>query len=193
MLSDKKIGLFGFGDLGKALVPLLKPFSSKINIYDPWIPNKKIINQGYKPITLKKMFKECEVIYVLAAITTKNKGLIDKKLLNLMKSNSLFILMSRAAVVNFKDLKNRLKKGDIYAALDVFPEEPVKKNDTIRKLKNVLFSAHRAGAIDEAFKEMGNIVFEDMKLISKNLNPRFCKKALRKTVHLLRSKPVAIN
>jgi len=32
-----------------------------------------------------------------------------------------------------------------------------------------------------------------MKLISKNLNPRFCKKALRKTVHLLRSKPVAIN
>jgi len=41
--------------------------------------------------------------------------------------------------------------------------------------------------------EMGNIVFEDMKLISKNLNPRFCKKALRKTVHLLRSKPVAIN
>ena len=30
-------------------------------------------------------------------------------------------------------------------------------------------------------------------LISKNLNPRFCKKALRKTVHLLRSKPVAIN
>ena len=40
--------------------------------------------------------------------------------------------MSRAAVVNFKDLKNRLKKGDIYAALDVFPEEPVKKNDPIR-------------------------------------------------------------
>ena len=110
-----------------------------------------------------------------------------------MKSNSLFILMSRAAVVNFKDLKNRLKKGDIYAALDVFPEEPVKKNDPIRKLNNVLFSAHRAGALDEAFKEMGNIVFEDMKLISKNLNPRFCKKALRKTVHLLRSKPVAIN
>jgi len=109
LLSDKRIGLLGFGDLGKALVPLLKPFSSKINIYDPWIPNKKIINQGFKPITLKKMFKECEVIYVLAAITTKNKGLIDKKLLNLMKSNSLFILMSRAAVVNFKDLKNREK------------------------------------------------------------------------------------
>ena len=110
-----------------------------------------------------------------------------------MRSNSLFILMSRAAVVNFKDLKNRLKKGDIYAALDVFPQEPVKKNDPIRKLKNVLFSAHRAGALDEAFKGNGQYCFWRYEINFKNLNPRFCKKALRKTVHLLRSKPVAIN
>ena len=84
------------------------------------------------------MFKNCEIIYVLAAVTTKNKNLIDKKLLNKMKSNSLFILMSRAAVVNFKDLIKRVKKGDLFVATDVFPEEPVKKNDPIRKVKNIL-------------------------------------------------------
>tara|TARA_B100000989_G_scaffold298970_1_gene291520 strand:+ start:10499 stop:11518 length:1020 start_codon:yes stop_codon:yes gene_type:complete len=193
LLSNKVIGLMGYGDLGKALAPLLVPFSKKINVYDPWIPNKEIIKQGFKPISLKQLFSKCEVIYVLAAITTENKAIINKNLLNLIKSKSLFILMSRAAVVNFDDLKKRLKKGDIYAAIDVFPEEPVKKNDPIRKLKNVLFSAHRAGALDQAFKEMGDIVFEDMKLISKNDAPRFCKKAQKKTVHLLRSKPVAIN
>ena len=193
LLSNKKIGLLGFGDLGKALVPLLHPFTKKISIYDPWISNKDIVKKGFKPVTLKKMFKNCEVIYVLAAITTENKGIVNKKLLHLLKSNSLFILMSRAALVNFKDLTNRLKKGDIYAAIDVFPEEPVRKNDNIRKLKNVLFSAHRAGALNEAFKEMGNIVFDDMKLMSKNMPPIFCKRAQKKTVHLLRSKPVAIN
>ena len=56
-----------------------------------------------------------------------------------MKTNSLFILMSRAAVVNFKDLITRVKKGDIYVATDVFPEEPVRKSDPIRKIKNILF------------------------------------------------------
>ena len=130
---------------------------------------------------------------MLATITTKNKNLIDKKLLNRMRSKSVFILMSRAAIVNFEDLKKRIKKGDIYVATDVFPEEPVKKNDPIRKLKNVLFSAHRAGALESAFFNMGNIVLKDMDLISKNLQPKHCKKAERKTVGLLISKPVAIN
>ena len=193
LLSEKKIGLLGFGDLAKSLYPLLLPFTKDINVYDPWIPQKIIKKFGFNSMSLNEMFKKCEIIYVLAAVTTKNKNLIDKKLLNKMKSNSLFILMSRAAVVNFKDLIKRVKKGDIFVATDVFPEEPVKKNDPIRKVKNILFSAHRAGALESAFFNMGNIVLKDMNLISKNLKPKFCKIAQPKTVGLLASKPVAIN
>ncbi len=193
LLTNKKIGLLGFGDLAKSLYPLLLPFSKNISVYDPWVPNKIIKKAGLKSINLNKMFSNCEVIYVLAAITTKNQNLIDKKLLNRMKPKSIFILMSRAAIVNFNDLKTRIKKGDIYVATDVFPEEPVKKNDPIRKLKNILFSAHRAGALEEAFFDMGEIVLKDMSLILKKMPPKFCKRANRKTVNLLASKPVAIN
>ena len=193
MLTGKKIGLLGFGDLAKSLYPMLLPFTKDINVYDPWLSEKIIKSFGFNPVNLNQMFKTCEIIYVLAAVTTKNKNLIDKKLLNKMKSNSLFILMSRAAVVNFKDLIKRVKKGDIFIATDVFPEEPVRKNDPIRKVKNILFSAHRAGALEKAFFDMGNIVLKDMALMSKNLQPKFCKKAQSKTVGLLASKPVAIN
>ena len=193
LLSEKKIGLLGFGDLAKSLYPLLLPFTKDINVYDPWIPKKTIKQFGFNSMSLNEMFKKCEIIYVLAAVTTKNKNLIDKKLLNKMKSNSLFILMSRAAVVNFKDLIKRVKKGDIFVATDVFPEEPVSKKDQIRKIKNILFSAHRAGALKTAFFNMGNIVLKDMNLISKNFQPKFCKIAQPKTVGLLASKPVAIN
>ena len=138
-------------------------------------------------------YQDCEIIYVLATVTTQNKNLISKKLLNKMKPKSVFVLMSRAAIVNFVDLKKRIKKGDIYVATDAFPEEPVKKNDPIRKLKNILFSAHRAGALEQAFFEMGDIVLKDMNLILKKMPPKFCKRAQRKTVNLLASKPVAIN
>ena len=193
MLSGKKIGLLGFGDLAKSLYPLLLPFTKDISVYDPWLSKNVIKRYGFQPINLKDMFSKCEVIYVLAAVTTENKNLIDKKLLNRMKPNTLFILMSRAAVVNFKDLVTRLKKGDIYVATDVFPEEPVRKNDPIRKVKNILFSAHRAGALKEAFFDMGNIVLKDMDLILKNQKPKYCKKAQLKTVELLSSKPVSVN
>ena len=193
LLTNKKMGIIGLGDLSKSLIPLLKPFSDKISVYDPWVPNKIITDQGMETISLNKMFSSCDVIYILAAITKNNQYIIDKKLLNKLKKNSCLILMSRAAVMNFKDFYSRVKKGDIFAALDVFPTEPVNKNDPIRKLKNVLFSAHRAGALNDAFTEMGDIVYEDMMLIMKNLPPRLCKRAERETVGLLRSKPISIN
>ena len=193
LLTSKKIGIIGLGDLSKSLIPLLKPFSDKISVYDPWVPNKIISDQGMESISLNKMFSSCDVIYILAAITKNNQSIIDKKLLNKLKKNSSLILMSRAAVMNFKDFYLRAKKGDIFAALDVFPTEPVNKNDPIRKLKNVLFSAHRAGALNDAFTETGDIVYEDMMLIMKNLPPRLCKRAERETVGLLRSKPISIN
>ena len=63
----------------------------------------------------------------------------------------------------------------------------------LRKLKNIIFSPHRAGALDSAFKEMGELVIQDLKLISKGLPPKLCKKAERETVKYLRSKPVDIN
>ena len=193
LLTNKKIGIIGLGDLAKSLVPLLTPFSNKIYVYDPWVPKKIILDQGMDPISLVKMFDTCEIIYVLAAITKNNQSLINKNLLNKLKKNSCLILMSRAAVMNFKDFHARVKKGDIFAALDVFPIEPVNKKDPIRKLKNVLFSANRAGALNTTFTEMGDIVYEDMMLINKNLPPRLCKRAERETVGLLRSKPISIN
>jgi len=113
LLSGKKIGLLGFGDLAKSLYPMLLPFTKDINVYDPWLSKNKIKSFGFNPVSLNKMFKTCEIIYVLAAVTTKNKNLVNKSLINKMKSNSLFILMSRAAVVNFKDLITRVKK-EIY-------------------------------------------------------------------------------
>ena len=90
-------------------------------------------------------------------------------------------------------LRHFLKNRNVFAAIDVFPQEPFPKNHKIRKLKNVIFSPHRAGALDSAFKEMGELVIQDLKLISKGLPPKLCKKAERETVKYLRSKPVDIN
>ena len=193
LLQNNKIGFIGFGDLGKNLKPLLHPFSSDFLVFDPWLPEKLLKDQGCEPASLKKIFKECDVIYVLASITTKNKNMIDKKLLNSMKENSCLLLLSRASVVDFNDLNDVLKKGKIKVATDVFPDEPVKKTDIIRKQKNILLSAHRAGALDSVFFEMGEIVYGDLQLISKGLPPRLCRRAELVTVKRLRSKPVEVN
>ena len=125
--------------------------------------------------------------------TTTNKEMIKLKNLKLLEDSSVILIMSRASVINFEDLYKLLKTRKIYAGLDVFPKEPFPKKHPFRKLKNVIFSPHRAGALDIAFKNMGEIVIQDMKLISKKLQPNNCKKAELKTVKKVISKPVTIN
>ena len=193
LIKNKKIGLIGFGDLAKSLVPLLHPFTDKIMAYDPWVPDLEIKKHNVKPLTLNNLISSSEIIYVLATITSTNQGMINAKVLKNINDHTTFVLMSRAAIMNFDDFYKFLKCRKVFAAIDVFPIEPFPKNHKIRKLKNVIFSPHRAGALDSAFKEMGDIVLEDLKLINKGLSPRLCKKAIKETVSHLRSKPVDIN
>ena len=193
LLLDNKIGFIGFGDLAKCLKPMLMPYTSNFKVYDPWLPNKLIEANGCKSASLKEIFKDCDVVYVLATITTKNNSMIDKKLLKLMKKDTCLLILSRASVINFQDLNEILNKDKIKVATDVFPQEPVPKNDPIRKKKNILFSAHRAGALESVLFEMGDIVYEDLLLMTKGLPPRLCRRAELETVKNLRSKPVDIN
>ena len=62
-----------------------------------------------------------------------------------------------------------------------------------RRLPGLLLSAHRAGAMDQAFKRMGEMLLEDMALIDRDLPPQVCRRAERETVGRLRSRPVARN
>ena len=193
LIKNKNFGFVGFGDLAKATLPLIKPFANKILAFDPWISNINIKSKNVHPASLENLLKNSDIIFVFATSTISNKQMLNFKNLNLMKDSSTILIMSRASVVNFKDLYKFLKKRNVFAAIDVYPKEPFQKNDPLRKLKNIIFSPHRAGALDVVFKNMGELVIDDIKLISRGLKPKFCKKAEHKTISKLISKPVDIN
>ncbi|MEM1342242.1 MAG: hydroxyacid dehydrogenase, partial [Pseudomonadota bacterium] len=86
-----------------------------------------------------------------------------------------------------------VRAGQIRAASDVFPQEPVAPDDPLRRMPGLLRSAHRAGALDRAFKEMGDMVLEDMALMDRGLPPMRCKRAERETAQRMQSRPVSTN
>jgi len=75
----------------------------------------------------------------------------------------------------------------------VFPEEPLPSDHRARRMSGFLRSAHRAGAIDVAFKQMGEMVMEDMHLMDRGLPPICAKRAERETAGRMRSRPVDKN
>ena len=193
LLSGASVGLVGFGDLGKELVEVLSGFRAKIQVYDPWLPPSTIIKYGATPASLDAIFSCSDVIFVVASVTSENRHFIDKTWFARMQKGAHFILLSRAEVVNFDDLIAAVSAGHIQAASDVFPQEPLAPDHPVRHLKGFIRSAHRAGALDIAFTQMGEMVREDLVLLDKGLPPMSCKRAERETVARMRSKPVTVN
>ena len=193
LLSGSEIGIIGFGDLGKALLRLLAGFRAKVRIHDPWMPDSAIRDHGAEPASLTEVLTQSDTVLVVAAVTSENQGFLGRESFASMRKGAAFILLSRAGVVDFDALMDAVESGHIMAASDVFPQEPLPAVHRVRGMKNFIRSAHRAGALDIAFKRMGDMVLEDMALLEKGLPPMRCKRAERETVARMRSKAVTRN
>ncbi len=193
LMSGGKIGFIGFGDLGRALHRLLAGFRANISVFDPWLPNGILEDLGVRPASLDDVLTTSDVIFVVASVTSDNGGFLGAAEFAKMNPGTSFVLLSRAGVVDFDALMGAVKSGHIRAASDVYPQEPLAADHPVRSLEGFILSAHRAGALDVAFKQMGRMVLDDMSLIARGLPPITCRRAERETVRRMRSKPVSKN
>lgn len=187
------VGLIGFGDLGRELRELIRPFRNTVRVFDPWLPNEIIERLDCEPSTLEEVLRESQVVFVFASVTSENQGFIGAKEFAMMRPGAAFLLMSRAAVVDFPAMIKAAQSGRIKVATDVFPDEPVAADDPVRQANGVLLSAHRTGGTRDAFYALGSMAVADAELIMKGLPPRLCRRADPATAAMLRSKPVSVS
>lgn len=190
LLSGKPLALVGCGNLGRALLPLLRGFGGRIMVHDPWIHDSVLREMGVEPASLEGCFSQAACVFILAATTTENAGGIDRRYFSRMVPGGIVVLASRAGVVNFEDLLAAAASGRIRAAIDVWPEEPIPAGFHARNTPNTVLQAHRAGNIPEIWPEMGRLVVDDLELVLRGLPPQRCQRALPGMVDRLRSKPV---
>ena len=191
LLSGAEVGIVGFGNLGRALVKLLQPFRCSIRVYDPWLPESVLEEHGCTGVPLEELLQRSRFIFVMAGATRENQGFLSRSLLESISRDAFFLLMSRAAVVDFEALCDLTEAGRFTAATDVFPEEPLAMEHRARKNERLLLSAHRAGGIPQAFFSIGQMVLEDLSLILRGLPPVRMQRAEPETVSRFASKPAS--
>ncbi|MEZ5830896.1 MAG: hydroxyacid dehydrogenase [Dongiaceae bacterium] len=192
MLAGTPVGIIGFGDLGRTLRTLLAPFRNPVAVYDPWLPAEVIRAHDCSPASLHEVLSTARIIFVFASVTTENQGFLGARELDLIQPGSAFLLMSRAAVVDFPELVRQVESGRIKAAIDVFPQEPVPADHPVRKLEGAILSAHRTGGMAEALFQIGRMTVADAELILHGLPPVMCRRADPSIAKRLRSMPVSI-
>jgi phosphoglycerate dehydrogenase-like enzyme len=193
LFTGCRVGIIGFGDLARAFRPLVRPFRCSVKVFDPWLPEREILQQECMPAGLDEVLSSSDAVFVFASVTSENQGFLGARELALIRPGGLFVLMSRAGVVDFDALRAAIRSGDLKVATDVFPDEPLLKDDPIRDLPNVLLSAHRSGGMQEAFYEIGQMVLADLELLVRGLPPSVCRVAQPETVGRFRSKPVSVS
>ena len=189
LLSGRRVGVVGCGNVGRALLPLLRPFASEILVHDPWIHPSVLGELGVTPVSLEDCFARSAVVFLLAATTTENSGEIGARHFASMPKGGIVVLVSRAGIVNFSEMLDAAASGHIRAAIDVWPEEPIPADHRARRTPNTLLQAHRAGNIPEIWPLMGQLVVDDLEQVLKGLPPQRCQRAHWETVSKIRSKP----
>jgi D-3-phosphoglycerate dehydrogenase len=154
-VKDLKVGIIGWGRLGKMMEKYCKAFGAKTFIYDPYIDIIKDIKGGHKvyiPQTpLEKMFKECDVISLHVHVTDETKYMISKDLLGLVQKDLYVINTSRGEIVNELDMVDALNTGKLTGyGTDVIENEfdDITKSPIVKAMnegKNIIATPHIGG------------------------------------------------
>jgi len=191
LLHRASVGILGYGNLGRSLHRLLQPFHNTVRIHDPWLPPAVIEDTGGIAASLDETLSMSQFVYVFATATTDNAHLLDGRALDLLRQDARLILVSRAAVVDYEALLARLVKRKLFAAIDVWPTEPLPQDSPFRTLENTVLSPHRAGGITQAFYSIGDMVVDDLTLMARGLPPVRLQAAAPELVGRYRNKPVS--
>ena len=100
-IKDLKIGIIGYGRLGKMMKKYCDAFDAHIYVYDPYV--------DVEQTSLENMFEICDVISLHVHVTDETKYMISKKLLGLSKKVLYIINTSRGEIVNEIDIVNALE------------------------------------------------------------------------------------
>ena len=143
-IRDLKIGILGFGRLGKLMHKYCKAFDAKVSVYDPYI-------KGYDKISLEDFISSCDVLSIHVHLNDETKHLINKRSLKKAKKSLVIINTSRGAIVKEKDIIDLIKNKLIGAyGTDVIENEndDIKKSELIKEMKtnkNILITPHLGG------------------------------------------------
>jgi phosphoglycerate dehydrogenase-like enzyme len=144
-LTGRPVGLIGLGHIGRRLVELLQPFHCPLLVYDPYVPKELAHALHVELGPLDRVMSDSDVVVCTAPLTPRTHRMIGLAELNLLKTDAVFVNVSRGAIVDPDALIERARRGDIRVSLDVFDPEPIPSGSPIRDLPNVFLSPHIAG------------------------------------------------
>jgi len=153
-VGNMTLGIFGLGRIGRRMAYLGRNCFKRVIGHDSYIIDGDF--PAYvERVSLEQLFRESDAISVHVPLTDETRGVVNARLLALMKPTSVLVNISRGGVVNVDDLVAALNASQLDgAALDVLPVEPPPQDSALLAHPRVLLTPHSAYYSAESQPEM---------------------------------------
>jgi D-3-phosphoglycerate dehydrogenase / 2-oxoglutarate reductase len=164
-LSEMTVGLIGYGEIGRRVVPLLKPFGCRILVYDPYVQiSATDLNDGVLQVSFERLLREADVVSLHPRVTAETTKMINADTLAKMKAGAYLINTARGPLVDYEALYTALASGRLRGAmLETFSIEPPPEDWPLLKLENVTLTPHIAGASVKTITHAARLAAEEVR------------------------------
>lgn len=150
-LADCRVGLAGYGTINRHYRRFIAPYGCEVRIYDPFAGEDVAeADAVIRADSLVELARSSDILVVSIPPTPATLGVIDASVIDALAAGSLFVLLSRMAVVEQEALWRRVRAGELRAAVDVYDPEPPPADAWFRTDPNVLPTPHIAGNVQFA-------------------------------------------
>lgn len=165
-LKGKKIGLVGFGYIGRLVAKKLSGFDAEVLVYDPYVKPESIDMPHVTLVDKETLFKDSDFISLHARLTEDNHHFVSHEELALMKPTTYLINCARSGLIDTDALVQALSEKRIAGAgLDVFDIEPIPQDHPLLALDNVTLTTHIAGTTSDALTQSPYLLAEEVKKV----------------------------
>lgn len=154
-LNNKRIGLLGFGNIAKTLVKRLSGFETEILAFDNNPDYRESAKLGVKFVSVDDIFMQSNIIVVLLPYAPALENFISHKYLSMMRNGALLINTARGKLLDETALLQVIDERNIFAALDVFSQEPLPPFSPLLHSRNIITTPHIAAETVESYHNTG--------------------------------------
>ena len=154
-LRGKKLGVVGFGRIGRAVCARAQAFGFDVVAHDPYVSGEEMAQHGARPADLEELLRESDFVTLHPPLTPGTRNMIGGEQLALMKPEAFLINCARGQLIDEVALYEALKSGEIAGAgLDVMVDPEPPSDHPLLQLDNVLVTPHVAFFSQEALLEL---------------------------------------
>ena len=173
-LHETRVGVLGYGKIGRAFGALAAAVFDKVLAYDPLVTEltDKERAAGIELAGVEEVLAQADVLSLHMPLTQDPRHFLDEAMLDLLPDQAVVVNVSRGELIDEDALLRSLRSGRVRgAALDVLSEEPAGPDHPLVRHPRVVVTPHIGFLSDRTFVEYPMIQARNVLAWSKTGRP----------------------